>query len=93
MRTELRDRGLARVRHLTAMTAGAALAACGLFAGLAASAARHATTTGAVKTTAVEHATPARTAPAATTTTTTTTPAAVTVTPTASAPVATSGGS
>lgn len=87
MRTELRDRGLARVRHLTAMTAGAALAACGLFAGLAASAARHATTTSAVKTTAVEHATTTRTAPATTTST------AVTVTPTASAPVATSGGS
>ncbi len=78
------------MRHLTAMTAGAALAACGLFAGLAASAARHATTTGTVKTTAVERATPARTAQAATTTTTTT---PVTVTPTASAPVATSGGS
>lgn len=86
MRTELRDRSLARVRHLTAMTAGAALAACGLFAGLAASATRHTTTTSSAKTTAVEHTTTAET-PTATTTTT------VTVTPTPSAPLATSGGS
>ena len=36
-----RDRNLGRVRGLTAGVAGASLAACGLFAGLAASATKH----------------------------------------------------
>ena len=86
-----RDRNVFRARRITGAIAGASLAACGLFAGLAASATRHvATTTKRPTTTKV---TPSTTTTQATTTTTATTIAPVVVTPTQSAPVASSGGS
>jgi multidrug efflux pump subunit AcrA (membrane-fusion protein) len=85
-----RDRNVFRARRITSAIAGAALAACGLFAGLAASATRH-----AVKATPTTTASTTTTAKAQTTTTpaATTTIAPVVVTPTQSAPVASSGGS
>ena len=95
-----RDRNVFRARRITSAIAGAALAACGLFAGLAASATRH-TVKATVTTTTTK---PTSTTTTATTTAgdgenddsapaTTTTIAPVVVTPTPSAPVASSGGS
>jgi hypothetical protein len=94
-----RDRNVFRARRITSAIAGAALAACGLFAGLAASATRH-----AVKATVTTTTKPTSTTTTTTTAgdgenddsapaTTTTTIAPVVVTPTPSAPVASSGGS
>jgi hypothetical protein len=83
MTPEGRDRNLDRVRRITAWVAGIAVAATGAFAGLAAAAPRHASKT-TIVTTRKQTTTP--------TPTTTTTPA-VSVTPTQSAPVASSGGS
>lgn len=94
MTPRARDMNRERVRRYTAAIAGAAIAACGLFAGLAASATRHvfsaATTTATVK----KQVTTTK-APPTTTTTAPATPATapVVVTPTQAAPVATSGGS
>ena len=92
MTPEQRDRNVFRARRITSAIAGVALAACGLFAGLAASATRHtvkATATAATTTTtAAEQGESDDSAPA-----TTTTIAPVVVTPTPSAPVASSGGS
>ena len=94
-----RDRNVFRARRITSAIAGAALAACGLFAGLAASATRH-----TVKATVTTATKPTPTTTTTTTTAgdgenddsapaTTTTIAPVVVTPTPSAPVASSGGS
>jgi hypothetical protein len=94
-----RDRNVFRARRITSAIAGAALAACGLFAGLAASATRH-----TVKATVTTTTKPTSTTTTTTTTAgdgenddsapaTTTTIAPVVVTPTPSAPVASSGGS
>jgi hypothetical protein len=80
-----RDRSIVRVRHLTGVMAGLSLAACGVFAGLAASATTHAQKT-IVRTTTVKKTTPSVTK-------TVTQAAAPTVTVTQAAPVATSGGS
>jgi hypothetical protein len=93
MTPEQRDRNVFRARRITSAIAGVALAACGLFAGLAASATRHtvkatATTATTTTTTAAEQGESDDSAPA-----TTTTIAPVVVTPTPSAPVASSGGS
>jgi carbohydrate-binding DOMON domain-containing protein len=86
-----RDRNLFRARRITGAIAGASLAACGLFAGLAASATKHAAAT----TTKTKTKTTTTVAPTVTTTqaATTTTIAPVVVTPTQSSPVASSGGS
>lgn len=96
MTPEQRDRNVFRARRMTSAIAGAAIAACGLFAGLAASATRHTvkatatttTPTTTTTTTAAEQGESDDSAPA-----TTTTIAPVVVTPTPSAPVASSGGS
>jgi len=92
MTPEQRDRNVFRARRITSAIAGVALAACGLFAGLAASATRHTVkataTTVTTTTTAAEQGESDDSAPA-----TTTTIAPVVVTPTPSAPVASSGGS
>ncbi|TMM09831.1 MAG: hypothetical protein E6F98_13800 [Actinobacteria bacterium] len=92
MTPEQRDRNVFRARRITSAIAGVALAACGLFAGLAASATRHTVkataTTATTTTTAAEQGESDDSAPA-----TTTTIAPVVVTPTPSAPVASSGGS
>jgi len=92
MTPEQRDRNVFRARRITSAIAGVALAACGLFAGLAASATRHTVkataTTVTTTTTAAERGESDDSAPA-----TTTTIAPVVVTPTPSAPVASSGGS
>jgi hypothetical protein len=98
MTPEARDRNIVLVRRFTGAVAGIALAACGLFAGLAASAtqkvfssqATTTTTTQSDDTTQAKTTTPTTTTQA-TTTTTAVTP--VTVTPTQSAPIASSGGS
>lgn len=93
MTPEQRDRSVFRARRITGAIAGASLAACGLFAGLAASATRHVASAATTKQKATT-ATPATTTTQATTTTTpATTIAPVVVTPTQSAPVAASGGS
>ena len=88
-----RDRNLARMRGLTGAAAGVAFAACGLFAGLAASATKHvfssAGSSAAVTTTQAKRTLESQ----ATATSTTTQTQAPTVTVTQSAPVATSGGS
>jgi hypothetical protein len=81
-----RDRNLGRVRGMTAAIAGASLAACGLFAGLAASATKRAASTTTTTTTTV--------ATKATTTTSSSLsapPSAPVQTP--QAPIASSGGS
>ena len=92
MTPEQRDRNVFRARRITSAIAGVALAAGGLFAGLAASATRHTVrataTTATTTTTAAEQGESDDSAPA-----TTTTIAPVVVTPTPSAPVASSGGS
>jgi hypothetical protein len=85
MTPEQRDRNVFRARRITGAIAGASIAACGLFAGLAASATKHVAATTKTKATT----TPTTTRQA----TTTTTIAPVVVTPTQSAPVASSGGS
>jgi hypothetical protein len=92
MTPEQRDRNVSRARRITGAIAAASLAACGLFAGLAASATRHIAATATTKT---APATTTTVAPPTTTTaaTTTTTIAPVVVTPAQSAPVASSGGS
>ncbi len=74
-----RDRNLGRVRDLTAGVAGASLAACGLFAGLAASATKHVVATTPAASTRQKQ-------PATTTTTTTTTAAATTTATTTTTP-------
>ena len=90
MTPKSRDRNMTRVRRITGAVAGAALAACGLFAGLAASATQKAfSTTTAITTKKQAQATTT----AATTTVTPVTVTPVTVAPTQSAPVASSGGS
>ncbi|HEY8028637.1 MAG TPA: hypothetical protein VIE38_03910 [Gaiellaceae bacterium] len=86
MTPEQRDRNVFRARRITGAIAGASIAACGLFAGLAASATKHVAATTKTKATTT---TPTTTRQA----TTTTTIAPVVVTPTQSAPVASSGGS
>ena len=92
MTPEQRDRNVFRARRITSAIAGVALAACGLFAGLAASATRHTVKATATMvtttTTAAERGESDDSAPA-----TTTTIAPVVVTPMPSAPVASSGGS
>jgi len=101
MTPQSRDRNIVRVRRFTAAIAGIALAACGLFAGLAASATQRAfsssTTTPTTGTerhdTESDTTRRATTTAQATTTTPTTTVAPVTVTPAQSAPIASSGGS
>ena len=90
MTPKSRDRNMTRVRRITGAVAGAALAACGLFAGLAASATQKAYSTTSATTTK-KHA--QATTTAATTTVTPVTVTPVTVAPTQSAPVASSGGS
>ena len=95
MTPKSRDRNMTRVRRITGAVAGAALAGCGLFAGLAASATQKAYST-TIATTTKKH--PRATTTAATTTVApvTVTPVTVTpvtVTPTQAAPVASSGGS
>lgn len=93
MTPRARDMNRERVRRYTAAIAGAAIAACGLFAGLAASATRHvfsaATTTATVK----KQVTTTKAAPTTTAAPATPATAPVVVTPTQAAPVATSGGS
>ncbi len=92
MNAKSRDRNLGRVRGLTGAAAGIALAACGLFAGLAASATKHVFS--AAGTTTTQTVLPKRTVQSHSAATTTTTQAAPpTVTVTQAAPVATSGGS
>lgn len=101
MTPKSRDRNLARLRGLTGAAAGIAFAACGLFAGLAASATRHvfsASTTTATVTatkTVTKKSASVRTPAVVKKKTTTTSQAAPapTVTVTQSAPVAASGGS
>ena len=96
-----RDRNLGRVRGLTAGVAGASLAACGLFAGLAASATKKAVTATTATTTQVvkkkvavtSDDTPATTASTTTTTSPSLSAPASTPVQTYSPPVATSGGS
>ena len=91
-----RDENRERVRRYTAAIGGAALGACGLFAGLAASATRHVfSAAGTTRTTTTTTITTVKQQPTTTeaTPTTTTAPPPVVVTPTQSAPVATSGGS
>ena len=88
MTPRARDENRARVRRYTSAIAGAALAACGLFAGLAASATRHAFSTARTTT-----ATVVKKAQPTTVQRTTTTTAPVVVMPTQAAPAATSGGS
>jgi hypothetical protein len=88
MNPKSRDRNLGRVRGLTGAAAGIALAACGLFAGLAASATKHVFSSASTTTQTVS---PKRTAQSHSTSTTQASPPTVTVTQ--SAPVATSGGS
>ncbi len=89
MTPEGRDRNLDRVRRITAWVAGAAIAATGVFAGLAMAAPNHTSATATVTT---QNQTTMATPTTTTSPTTTTTPA-VTVTPTQSAPMASSGGS
>jgi hypothetical protein len=98
MTPETRDRNIVRIRRFTGAVAGIALAACGLFAGLAASATQKAFSSPATTTTTTQSddttqgtTTTPTTTTQATTTTTVVTP--VTVTPTQSAPIASSGGS
>jgi hypothetical protein len=100
MTPEARDRNIVRVRRFTGAIAGIALAACGLFAGLAASATQKVFSSPATTTTTSTQSddrteatttTPTTTTKATTTTTAAVTP--VTVTPTQSAPIASSGGS
>jgi hypothetical protein len=95
MTPKSRDRNMTRVRRITGAVAGAALAACGLFAGLAASATQKAysTTTAATTKKHPRATTTAATTTVATTTVTQVTVAPVIVTPIQSAPVASSGGS
>ena len=86
MTPQARDRNLARVRRLTAFVAGAAVAATGIFAGLASSATGHSaaattTQTQTRTTTKTQTETPAAQAPA------------IVVTPSSSPPVSSSGGS
>jgi len=80
-----RERNIFRARRITAAIAGIAVAACGLFAGLATSATKHTakatTTTATTRRTTTTQAAP------------TTTIAPVVVTPAQSPPVASSGGS
>ena len=91
MTPEQRDRNVFRARRITGAIAGASLVACGLFAGLAASATRHVAAKTTTKKTTTADMAPTTTTTRATKTTTTIAP--VVVTPTQSAPVATSGGS
>jgi hypothetical protein len=88
-----RDRNLVRIRRLTGVVAGAALAATGLFAGLAASKGKGTTKAVAVVTSAKKTTKAVRTTSAAQTTTQQTQTTAAVVTPTQQAPVASSGGS
>jgi len=91
-----RDRNLGRVRGLTAGVAGASLAACGLFAGLAASATKHlAAATPATTAHVAKKKVVATTDDATTTTTFSPSLSAPASTPVqaSSPPVATSGGS
>lgn len=92
MTPRARDMNRERVRRYTAAIAGAAIAACGLFAGLAASATRHVFSAATTTTTVKKQVTTTKAAP---TTAAPATPATapVVVTPTQAAPVATSGGS
>jgi hypothetical protein len=92
MTPKSRDRNMIRVRRITSAVAGAALAACGLFAGLAASATQKAYST-TTATTTKKHVRATTTAATTTVTVTPVTVTPVTVTPTQSAPVASSGGS
>jgi len=95
MTPKSRDRNMTRVRRITGAVAGAALAACGLFAGLAASATQKAfsTTTAITTKKQAQATTTAATTTVAPVTVAPVTVAPVTVTPTQSAPVASSGGS
>ena len=95
MTPKSRDRNLARVRGLTGAAAGIAFAACGLFAGLAASASKHLLSAAPATTTVTTTQTvsPKRTLQSQAAATTTTQASTPTVTVTQSAPVATSGGS
>jgi len=90
-----RDRNLGRVRGLTAGVAGASLAACGLFAGLAASATKHLAAATPATTAHVAKKKVVATTDDATTTTFSPSLSAPASTPVqaSSPPVATSGGS
>ena len=88
MTAKVRDRNLARVRHVTAVIAGASLVACGIFAGLAASVTQH--VFAAKATTAAKQVSTTKKTTATRALATRVTPAVV-VTP--AAPVSTSGGS
>ena len=88
-----RDRNLVRVRRLTAVIAGAALAATGLFAGLAASKGKGTTKVVAATTSTKRTAKAVQTTTAAQTTTQQTQTTSVVVIPTQQTPVASSGGS
>jgi hypothetical protein len=88
-----RDRNLVRVRRLTSVVAGGALAATGLFAGLAASKGKGTTKAVAVATSAKQTTKAVQTTSAAQTTTQQTQTTSVVVLPTQQTPVASSGGS
>jgi len=88
-----RDRNLGRLRGLTGAAAGIAFAACGLFAGLAASASKHLLSAAPATTTVTTTRTVSPQRALQSQSTTTTQAPAPTVTVTQSAPVATSGGS
>ncbi len=91
MTPQARDRNLARVRRLTAFVAGAAVAATGIFAGLASSATGH--SAAATTTTTTQTETRTRTKTQTQTQTPATQAPSIVVTPSSSPPVSSSGGS
>ena len=93
MNAKSRDRNLGRLRGLTGAAAGVALAACGLFAGLAASASKHVFSAAPATTTVTTAQTVSPKRAVQSHSAATTQASTPTVTVTQSAPVATSGGS